>query len=194
MSPERSDSIDTASSTDSEGSSVDSLLPELLEAIFHRLALSVSSKDSLESPNPSRIHPLALICRHWREPVQRTLQRFVRLGTPRQAISYGNFLRNHPHARDRLNRLDALNETGLSLCVPVHCVINVHRSTGTSPMHYSRSSPRPKAFDISISGCCLFRTPIASLIVWPSCTSCATSSSSPAWATTSFTGTLTGPR
>lgn len=41
---------------------VNRLPPELLENCFRRLALSVSSKDSLESPNPSRIHRACGVC------------------------------------------------------------------------------------------------------------------------------------
>lgn len=35
---------------------VNTLPDEVLETVFRRIALSVSAVDSLESPNPSRIH------------------------------------------------------------------------------------------------------------------------------------------
>lgn len=56
---------------------------------------------------------LARVCRVWRDPAQRTLQRFVRLGSKRQATLYAAFLRDHPEAATRLHRLDALNEHGV---------------------------------------------------------------------------------
>jgi len=104
---------------------VNVLPDEVLETVFRRIALSVSAVDSLESPNPSRIHralpltahadatALSRVCRVWRDPAQRTLQRFVRLGSKRQAILYAAFVGEHPEAATRLHRLDALNEHGV---------------------------------------------------------------------------------
>lgn len=82
------------------------LPPELVEHVVSRLALSVSSSNSVESPNPLRVHALLFVCTAWHEPVLRVLQRFVRLTSARQAVQFVEMLLRDERARHRLIRLE----------------------------------------------------------------------------------------
>lgn len=84
---------------------IDSLPVELLSMILHRVALSVSARDQHESPNPSRLAPLATVCKSWSAPVRTALERYVRLHSARQTMRYAKWIEERPHAAQRLIRL-----------------------------------------------------------------------------------------
>lgn len=84
---------------------IDRLPVELLNMILHRLALTVNHTNPRESPNPSRIAPLATVCRTWAGPTRIALERYVKLHNAKQTGLYLKWIEDRPEAASRLLRL-----------------------------------------------------------------------------------------
>lgn len=73
------------------------------------MSARVFTEDRADGAQQSRIHAYLTVSKAWHAPAQRTLQRYVRLASSRQAASYAALIRSSELARHRLVRLECVN-------------------------------------------------------------------------------------